>query len=90
LLAGLGHRLIEQGHSVYFTSCVLLVTMTQVSDASIRKASPLLSPEFTAFGVSRWTKREGRSVSSCGPSVYHLPRRSGRSPALPYPPSRRG
>jgi hypothetical protein len=26
-----------------------------------------------------------------GPSsVYHLPRRSGRSPALPYPPSRRG
>src|SRR5215475_3517168 len=22
-------------------------------------------------------------------SVYHLPRRSGRSPALPYPPSRR-
>src|SRR5215467_16221005 len=34
-------------------------------------------------------KREGRSFG-CGPSsVYHLPRRSGRSPALPYPPSRR-
>jgi hypothetical protein len=34
-------------------------------------------------------KREGRSFS-CGPSsVYHLPRRSGRSPALPYPPGRR-
>jgi DNA replication protein DnaC len=25
LLAGLGHKLIEQGHSVHFTSCVLLV-----------------------------------------------------------------
>ena len=34
-------------------------------------------------------KREGRSFG-CGPSsVYHLLRRSGRSPALPYPPSRR-
>src|SRR5262245_51381010 len=34
-------------------------------------------------------KREGRSFS-CGPSsVYHLPRRSGRSPASPYPPGRR-
>jgi hypothetical protein len=35
-------------------------------------------------------KKAVAAAKRCGPSVYHLPRRSGRSPALPYPPSRRG
>src|SRR5262249_1552554 len=34
-------------------------------------------------------KKAVAAAKRCGPSVYHLLRRSGRSPALPYPPSRR-
>ena len=34
-------------------------------------------------------KKRPRRLATALSLVYHLPRRSGRSPALPYPPSRR-
>ena len=62
---------------------------TQVSREGSLTVSPGAPPQTPGFSASQESRgaetRKGRAQRPC-PSVIHPPRRSGRSPAWPYPP----